>query len=493
MDTQYPVGYRLSDKKCFLPINPYHISEGEKMKASFKIVSLMVVLVMALAACAPAATPTAAPTQPPAAAPTAAPVVAPAGGSPGAEYDAAMTGKYKGTTVSMAGPFVDADQVKFENSVKDFETKTGIDIKYTGSKEFEASIAISINGGNPPDVVDFPQPGLLNNFVKTGKALDLNKIISTDWLKKNYKQSWLDMGTMTAPSGKILAGIWSRVNVKGLVWYPKAAFDKAGYKVPTTQDELIALQNQIKKDGDTPWCIGVESGAATGWVATDWTENYMLRTTTPENYDKWVAGTLKFQSPEVKKAIQLWSDMWFADGNVYGGRKSIATISFSDAVKPMFDTPVKCWMNIQGNFITSFFPTTSKPGVDWDFFYQPPVDASLGKPLEVGGDIYAAFNDRPEVRAVIQYFSMGDSVKSWVQAGGAFSPHNDAQLSWYTNDTDKKIAKTLADATTTRFDASDLIPGAVGSGSFWKQMTSYVTGAIDLDTALKAIDDSWPK
>jgi alpha-glucoside transport system substrate-binding protein len=472
------------------------------MNRSFKFLTLLVAMAMLIAACAPAATPVPtqapAPTQPPAQpvatkAPAATQPPAAAASGYGVEYDNAMAGKYKGTVVTMAGPFTDADQVKFENSIKDFETKTGIDIQYTGSKQFEASIAISINGGNPPDIVDFPQPGLLNNFVKTGKAIDMNTFMSKDWLKKNYKQSWLDMGTLTSPTGPILAGIWNRVNVKGLVWYPKAAFDKAGYKVPTTQTELIALQDQIKKDGDTPWCIGIESGAATGWVATDWTENYMLRTTSPENYDKWVAGTLKFDSPEVRKAIQIWSDMWFTDGNVYGGRQSIATTSFQSAPLPMFDTPNKCWLHIQGNFVISFFPATSKPGVDWDFFYQPPVDASLGKPLEVGGDIYGMFKDRPEVRAVMQWFTTGDSVKGWVQAGGAFSPHNDAQVSWYTNETDKKIAQTLADATSFRFDASDLMPGAVGAGSFWKQMTSYVTGAIDLNTALKAIDDSWPK
>jgi alpha-glucoside transport system substrate-binding protein len=493
------------------------------MKRSFKLLSLLAVFALLLAACAPAAAPTAAPTTAPeptmapeapattapeptkapeptattAAAPEATATTAPAVSGMdyskvGPELADAFAGKYKGTTVTMSGPFTDADAVKFENSQKDFEEKTGIKIEYTGSKEFEASIAISINGGNPPDIVDFPQPGLLNNFAKTGKPLDLSKIINAAWLKENYKQSWLDMGTMTTPSGPILAGIWNRTNVKGLVWYPKAEFDKAGYKVPTTQEELVALTDQIRGDGDTPWCIGIESGAATGWVATDWTENFMLRTTSLENYDKWVAGTLKFSSPEVKKAIQTWSDMWFKDGNVYGGRKSIATTSFQDASKPMFEVPNKCWLHIQGSFVVSFFPTAAKMGTDYDFFYQPPVDPAYGKPVEVGGDIYAAFNDRPEVRAAIQWFTLGESVKGWVQAGGAISPHNDADLAWYTNDLDRKVAQVLKDADSFRFDASDLMPGAVGSGSFWKQMTSYVSGAIDLDTALKAIDDSWP-
>ncbi|MEN6477059.1 MAG: ABC transporter substrate-binding protein [Rectinema sp.] len=405
----------------------------------------------------------------------------------------AYAGKYKGKVVTMAGPFVDNDAVKFEMSVKAFEDKTGIDIQYEGSKEFEASIAIRVNGGSAPDIADFPQPGLLENFVKTGKVVDLNKVLDMNKVKSNYIQSWLDMATMKGPGGNIMAGVWGRVNGKSLVWYPKKEFDKAGYKVPTTWTELIALMEQIKKDGDTPWAIGIESGAATGWAATDWVEELMLRTTSPENYDKWVKGELKFSSPEVKKAVQTMADIWFPAGNVYGGRKAIATTSFGDAPKVMFENPPKAWMHKQGNFITTFFPNNLVAGVDYDFFYLPGLDPKYGKPVLVAGDIYAMFNNRPEVAAVMQYFATGDSVKAWVQAGGAISPHKDSQLSWYTNAVDRKVAEVIQNATSVRFDGSDLMPGAVGAGSFWKEMTAYVSGAKNIDDALKAIDASWPK
>lgn len=446
------------------------------MKRFVVLLCSLIIVGMILASCAPAATP---------AAPTAA--------AAGNALDDAFAGKFKGKVVTMAGPFTDNDAVKFDDSVKSFEDKTGIDIQYSGSKEFEASIGIAIEGDNPPDVVDFPQPGLLESFVKKGKVVDLSKFMDMDKLKANYIQSWIDMGTMQGPNGPILAGVWGRVNGKSAVWYPKKAFDEAGYKVPQTWDELMALTNQIKEDGDTPWCVGIESGAATGWPATDWMEELMLRTTSPENYDKWVKGELKFSSPEVKKAAQVMSDLWFTEGNVYGGRAAIATTAFGDSPKPMFENPPKCWLHKQGNFITTFFPEDTKAGVDYDFFYLPGIDEKYGKPVLVAGDIYALFNDRPETRAVIEYFSTGASVEGWVKAGGAISPHKDSSLDWYTNDVDRGIAKMIQDATSVRFDGSDLMPGAVGAGSFWKSMTSYVTGSIDLDTALAEIDASWPK
>jgi len=461
------------------------------------VASLMMVSAMVLTACGPATTPapvkTEAPTEAPMTeAPTEAPAAMPEALPQGQELANAYAGDYDGTVVTMAGPFVDADAVKFEESIKEFEDATGIDIQYEGSKEFEASITIRVDGGDAPDVVDFPQPGLLDTMVKKGQVIDLNTVIEPAWLEQNYKQSWLDMGTMKGPDGDIMAGIWARANGKSLVFYPKAEFDAAGYEVPETWDAMMALTQQIADDGDTAWCIGIESGAATGWAMTDWIEDTMLRTTSLENYDKWVAGELKFDSPEVKNALSYVTAIWFNNDYVYGGREAIPTIAFGDAPAPMFDSPPKCWLHRQGNFITSFFPEGKVAGVDYDFFYLPPIDEQYGKPVLGAGDIYAMFNDRPEVRAVMQYFSTGESLKGWVEAGGAISPHNDSSLDWYQDPVTRGVAEILLNATSFRFDASDLMPQAVGQGTFWKYMTDYVSGTVDEETALKAIDDSWP-
>jgi alpha-glucoside transport system substrate-binding protein len=289
--------------------------EENMNKRFLTLVSFVVIVVMALTSCSPAAT-TAAPTtavattQAPATSPTNTTVATQPPASTfdysqvGPELAAAFTGKYKGTVVTMTGPFTAQDTVKFNAAIADFEAKTGISIVYSGSKEFEASIRIQIEGNDAPDIADFPQPGLLASFAAAGKVLDAGKIVNPAWLKQNYSQAWLDLTTMKNKDGSMFtAAVMGRYNGKDTVWYPKAAFDAAGYKVPTTWDELMALSNQIIADGDTPWCIGIESGAATGWPATDWIEALMLRTTTPENYDAWVAGTLKFDSPEVRKAI----------------------------------------------------------------------------------------------------------------------------------------------------------------------------------------------
>jgi alpha-glucoside transport system substrate-binding protein len=406
----------------------------------------------------------------------------------------AFAGKLKGTKVSMTGPFTGEDANKFAADVKEFEDATGITIEYEGSKEFEATIAARVQGGNAPDIADFPQPGLAATFAKSGKLIDVSTFIKADWLKQNYTQSYLDIANLDGASGKIMGGVWHRAFPKSLVWYPKAAFDAAGYKVPTTWDDLKKLQDQIVADGDTPWCIGIESGAATGWPATDWTEEMMLRTTSLENYDKWVKGELPFTDPVVKNAVKMWSDIWFNDKYVYGGRAKIVSTAFGDAPTPMFAKPdPKCWLHKQGSFITSFFPKDAKPGVDYAVFYLPGIDPQYGKPVLFSGDLMSMFSDRPEVRAVEAFFSTGASVEGWVKAGGATSPHKDSSLDWYTNDIDRSVADILLKAESVRFDGSDLMPGVVGSGTFWKGMTDYVAGTVDLDKAMDEIQAGWAK
>ncbi len=409
----------------------------------------------------------------------------------GQELVDAYAGKYKGTKVTMFGPFTSDDEVKFNNSVKDFTAATGIAIQYSGSKEFETTINVRVEGGNPPDIADFPQPGLMSSIAKTGKIQDVSKWIKPEWLAQEYNKGYLDTATVQGASGKILGGIFQRINAKGLVWYPKKAFDAAGYKVPTTWAEQQTLMDTIVKDGDTPWCIGIESGTATGWPATDWLENIMLRTTSTDNYDKWTTGALPFTDPTVKNALKIMSDIWLNPKYVYGGTKQIVSTAFGDANKPMFMNPPKCWLENQGNFITSFYPKDAKAGVDYDFYYLPPIDAQYGKPVEFGGDLMSAFTDRPEVRAVMEWFSTYDGVKGWVKQGGALAPQKDSNLADYPSDLDRKVANTVLNATVVRFDGSDLMPGAVGAGTFWKGMTDYVSGTVDATKALEEIQAGW--
>ncbi len=204
----------------------------------------------------------------------------------------------------------------------------------------------------------------------------------------------------------------------------------------------------------------------------------MLRTTTPENYDAWVQGKLKFSSPEVTNAANIMAKIWTNPKYVYGGSAYIVKTSFGDSTLPMFDpSGPKCLMNMNGNFVSSFFPAGLKSGVDYSAFYFPPIDPTYGSPMEVAGDIWGATNNRPEVMAVMQYYTMGIHLKTWMEQGGAIAPQKDADISWYGDPVDKVVGAAVLNAGTLRFDGSDSMPSAVGTGSFWKEMTSWASGS----------------
>jgi alpha-glucoside transport system substrate-binding protein len=411
---------------------------------------------------------------------------APQGGD--AILEAAYNGDYSGTVVEVFGAFVDEDARRFETSIAAFEEATGIDIQYEGSGDFETLIQVRVEGGDPPDIAGHPQPGLLKGLVEQGAVVDPSEFLGMDFLEAHYDSGW----TVASNLGGQVAGVWYRANVKSLVWYPKDDFEAAGYEIPTTWDELLALSDQIVADGSTPWCIGIESSGATGWPATDWIEDIMLRTTTPEKYDEWTAGELPFDSPEVRNAIETMAVIWKNPDYVLGGDIGIATTPFGDSPTPMFDDPPSCWFHRQASFITAFFPDGTEIGTDADFFYFPGIDPAYGEPVLTAGDIAAMYNDRPEVRAVMAYLATGESMKGWVEAGGFIAPHSDSSLDWYTTDIDRRFAEMMLNASVTRFDGSDLMPAAVGAGAFWTEITDWVTGK-ELDEALPEIDAAWPR
>ncbi len=196
---------------------------------------------------------------------------------------------------------------------------------------------------------------------------------------------------------------------------------------------------------------------------------------------------------EVKNAAETLGEMWFNDDYVYGGTAAIVSTFFGDAPTPMFEDPPKCWMHKQGNFITGFFPEGTEAGVDYDFFYLPAIDQAYGKPFLVAGDMMAMFNDRPEVRALMEYFTVPNRPMAGWRHGGALADAQTATPDMYGVDLEKGIAALVSEATSFRFDGSDLMPGEVGAGSFWKGMTDWVTGSADLDTVLAEIDASWPQ
>ncbi|AEE15866.1 ABC transporter substrate-binding protein [Treponema brennaborense] len=393
-------------------------------------------------------------------------------------------------TIRVFGAFRGEEAARFDEIIKIFNAKTGYNVVYEGSPEFETQILVQAEAGTPPDIAALPQPGMMKNFASRGfiKPLSANVVSKID---ENYAKVWKELGT--ADDGRVY-GVFHRVNAKSFVWYPKKAWEAKGYRVPQTWDELLSLQKRMIANGDTPWSIGFESGAATGWVGTDWLEDIMLRTAGPEVYDKWVNHEIPFNDPAVRTALRYMGDIMLDSRNVYGGTTYILTSNFGDSVKPLFDTPPKAYMNRQGNFITGFMPERVQAQLEEEVgvFAFPAINPEWGTPVLGGGDQFVAFNDRPEVQEFLAFLTTWESCAPWAKIGGALFPHKTQNFDDYGNAIERDIAKILVNASVFRFDGSDLMPAEVGAGTFWTGMVDFISGR-KAETVLSDIEKSWPE
>ncbi len=468
--------------------------------------AMMVVTVMVALACSTTGSPTTAP-----AATTAPPPALPGTPTGYAELDQALTSEaFKGKTVSIQTQWIGGEGANFAAAIADFAKASGITIQVDSiGSSHETVLRTRIEGGEPPDLAMLAQPTAVLAYGADGRLVDVSTFMTGTFADDHSAT----VGLVTA-DGHVW-GIPYKADVKSTVWYPIKSFAKHGYTVPTTWADLLALSDKIVADGKgNPWCMGMEAGTATGWQATDWIEEVMLRTQTPETYNAWIAGDLKFNSPEVKAAFDEVGKIFFGTNYVLGGSTAIVSTPQTEPFDGAFPaagsddwdnhTP-KCWMHkIPTWYGPDFFPdvraggpgtvTKYEIGTDIGIFYLPPLNDAQGPAALGSADTLMVLEDRPEVRAVAQFLSTPAGIQRWIEAGSAISANNKTPAAWYEGFYKLDVAsKIVNNASYLGFDASDLMPPEVGAGAFWTQSVEWIrANGTNTDAVLTAIDAAWP-
>ncbi len=374
-----------------------------------------------------------------------------------------------------------------------FGAANGFEVVYIGDADWEANIDVQVQGGNPPDISIFPQPGKLADFARDGDLVPLPADVAAT-VDANWSPDWIRYGTVDGEQ----YGVPVKSDLKSLVWYVPSRFEENGYEVPETFDDFLALMDQMVADGNRPLCVGIESGTATGWVFTDWTEEMVLRLHGPDVYDQWVDNEIPFDDPRIVESMQAVIDVWTPE-NVFASGGTIAATSFQDNGQPLVDGD--CMMHRQASFFSAFLPegTPFADGSDGavDVFYFPDIDGS--RPVLGAGTLAAAFNDDPATMAVLEYMGTAEYAEARQAAQAALTGGLSGFLSAaigqdpsvYTP-LEQSFLEILETSAIFRFDASDLMPGAVGAGTFWTEGTSAVNGDITVEEAAANIQASWP-
>jgi len=382
------------------------------------------------------------------------------------------------------------EQASFKAMVKPWEDRTGNKVDYEASRDLNALLTTRVQAGTPPDLAGLPGPGQMAEFAKGGKLVSLDGVVDKNKMNDEYGQNWVKLGTV---NGK-LVGIFIKTSIKGLIFYDPKTASSTGVDFttpPKTWDEMMTDANKIASSTHkTPWCIGVESGAASGWPGTDWIKDFFLRQAGPAKYEQWGAGQEPWNSPEMKTAWQSFGAVVNSSKLTYGGKNYVLSTNFGTAFDPMFQSPPGCYLHHQASFITSFFThdfPNLQPVQDFNFFGFPDINSQYSGAQVVAGDLFGMFKDSPEARDLIKYLTTAEAQQIWVKRGGAVSPNKKVNLDAYPDPLSKQAAKLLLAANPPEFDAGDLQTNALQT-AFFAGVVAYISNPGQLDSILNDLE-----
>ena len=382
------------------------------------------------------------------------------------------TGDAKSVTV--VGTWGGSEQESFLAMVKPWEDKTGNKVKYTGSRGLATYLTTAVQSGTLPDLAGLPGPGQMAEFATGGSLKPLDDVLDINTYKADTAQAFVDLGTV---NGKVYA-VFIKSALKGLIWYNTKNFTG---EAPKTWDAVMSTD----KDGaDKLWCVGLESGADSGWPGTDWIEDFMLRTAGPQVYDDWVNGKHKWASPEVKAAFQEFGKVL---DDTYGGPTTINSTNFGDGGNPLFTDPPGCLFHHQASFITDFFKKQggAKDG-EFDFFPMPDLNTQYAGAFTGAGDLFGLFSDKAAAKDLLKYLTTAEAQQIWVDRGGALSANK--KVTKYPDEVSQRSAEILTGAKIFRFDGGDLMPKAL-QAEFFRAMVDFAEDQSKLDSILAHLDE----
>jgi alpha-glucoside transport system substrate-binding protein len=399
-----------------------------------------------------------------------------------------------GGTVALVASWSGNERAVLMDMLKPFEDRTGIKVNYTGTRDIAAVITTRVAAGNPPDLAAFSNPAQMRDLARRGNLKPLDGVLDTKSIERQYSPGWIERGTV---NGR-LYGIFTKVAAKGFIWYDVRAASKVGLTprtAPATWQGLLDLSRRIEQReqaaGSTaaPWAIGVESGAASGWVGTDWLESIFLKKYGPQEYVRWYRGEIPWTSDEVRSVWSEWGKIVADPKMLYGGTDYVLGTNFGTAFEPLFEVPPGAYLHFQATFITGFihraYPDL-EPVRDYDFFRFPAIDPRYAKSIEASGDVYSMFSDTPQAQALIRYVATPEAQQYWL-ATGAISPNKMVPISAYSDPITRQAAQMMNKSEIVVFDASDLMPNQMNQ-AFWKAVLDFIRDPGSLDSILAGLD-----
>ena len=396
----------------------------------------------------------------------------------------AADGQRPGGTINVLGVLNGQQLDAYLGTFKPFEEVTGTTIKYESTRDLSAVLQTRIAGGNPPDVVSNPSAGQINQLGTEGRLVALDSIVDIAKVRAEYPAGLLDLVTA---QGK-LYGVFFNTAVQGLVWYDPKNY--GGPVNPTTWSEVTAWTSQTAASGHTPWCIGLESGPASGWPGAVWVEEFVLQQAGPAVFDRWWRGEMPWTSPEIRRAFEQFGRIASDPKQVSGGPKAVLTTSFNISPQGLFAKPPACYLHLQADFLGNALAQEVpgvKPITDINFFPFPALSPDHAGSIEISGEALSLLKDTPQGRALMRYVATPEFSALVAGTGQWTGANRQTDPDAYTTELSRRAAKVYADAKTVRYAAQTAMPPAM-TQAFLSAVLAYVKNPSSLDAELTKLD-----
>jgi alpha-glucoside transport system substrate-binding protein len=394
----------------------------------------------------------------------------------------------QGTKIDLITTWSDDEITSFAQVKAPFEQKNKVIVNVESTHDLNATLTTRLKANNPPDIAVLPNPRKMQELAAQNKLKPLNSFIDMTQFKKDYTQSWIDLGSY---QNNLYAIFYKAVN-KGTVWYNPTQFQNNNYEIPRTWNEMITLSDQIANKGQYPWSIGVESGASSGWPAADWVAQIFLLQSGPDLYDQWVQHKIPWTHEAVKNAFKAFGQIVGRKHYVNSAPQSVLATNFQQSVDDPYSNPPRSFMVYMGGFaegiITAQYPDAT-PGTDFNFFPFPEINSQFANSMTSGADVMVALTNNNTVQQCMSYLATADAQTIWVKRGGFTAVNKSVDLNAYPNEVDKASAQMLTNAQTFRYGVSDLIPSAVQT-AFWKGLLSFISDQTKLNTNFNNIQST---
>ncbi|MFJ4950055.1 ABC transporter substrate-binding protein [Streptomyces sp. NPDC088760] len=368
-------------------------------------------------------------------------------------------------TVTLLANWTGEDEKHFRQSViEPFERKYHIHVDYQGSNAESQVLGADVEAGTPPDVVVLTGPGELAEYARQKHLVPLEQLVDPD----DFGPSW----AMPLTDGHVY---WFplKADLKSIVWYPA---------------DVGEQQRRRAVHRPAEWCVGMGSGATSGWPGTDWIEDILLQRYGADLYEKWAGGDLSWRSPQMREAWKAWGRLAGAGGDPELVRRALKT-RYEEASQPVTAKPRGCTLEHQASFIRG------RPA--WqqaDGRYAPSAQLIPGAagthPWEVSGDLVALLHATPEAKKLIRHLASADAQRAWSDKESGFSVHTGVRPAPGGTGPDwrRSLALTLRDRREVHcFDASDAMPPAVRD-AFAEATIEFLAHPDHLDTLLHSLD-----